>query len=290
MGTIKIQTKKPFTKIKDMSESSDPEKLWSSLLAFINEKRGAFSSVFIDESRKTVKMSFADDVTMRELLDLEDPSMFLKKNLVRTVRANFEFSREKKGLVLSDKNTSMFPRWNEVEYSVTCSPSSLPKNSIFFHESSLADYMDDGFDKEAYFRCKDLLALASINVKTLAADKDNKIKEEEWNEVIALVYNEENHEFSGEDSPESLKTKSLVSSSEIARIANGSTSETLDRVDELEDGTLVSYKFSGLRVKTTSLKLPRGLESFYAFRAFIGQAGFSRWAESALEGAQEIEL
>ena len=281
MGILRIKSTKPFGSNGEM-QSSDPEKLWNSLLSFINARRSAFSSISVDESRKTVRMSFADEKQMRDLLDIADPSKFLKKNLVRTVRVNTYFAKALKGLAVTEANTEDFPKANEVEYSLTCDSSSMPSNSIFFHESSLLDYMDGDFDRGAYQSCKKLLALASIDVNCITADANNNIKEENWNEIIVLVYDKETNVFSFEDDPETLKTRSSVSFSDIAAIANGDTNIILDRVDELEDGSLVSYRFSNLKFKATKLKLVDGLRSFLSFRSFIGPENFKKWAEAEL--------
>lgn len=288
MGILKITTTKQFGSNGAM-EDNDPEKLWNTLLSFVNERRSAFASVAIDESRKTVKMSFSDEKQMKDLLDLADPTKFLRKNLMRTVRANTCFSKASKSLIVTESNTEEFPKANEVEYSVVCNSSSQPSNSIFFHESSLVNYMDGEFDRLAYLRCKKYLALASVDVDYTEADTSNNIKEEKWNEIIVLVYDKESHQFSGEDDPESLKTRSSVSSSSIAAIANGDTGVVLDRVDELEDGSLASYRFSNLKLKTTKLKLVDGLRSFCSFKTFIGPENFRRWAEAELVDSQEVQ-
>ena len=281
-SSIKIRTSK-YT--GDSFAGRTAQELWDKLLRHIRENGRSLDGVYLDELHSSVKVTFSSNKNLLDLIDQVSPSMALGKSLIRTAKLNLEFDKATKGLKLSNKNVEEFPDYNEVTYSLTCNDMSIPKDSLFFHESALVNYMDDDFDKAAYDSCQYVLALVNYNVHKTYVNSTFETEESDYNETAFLCYDEASRKYARQDYSDTLNISSSTDISQLIDMLNQNDDSMIipDRTVISDNDEMTYYQYSDVRVKKTFVKMidqsPADVIRFFSFLSSDKQ---KEWIESML--------
>lgn len=265
MNAIKITTSK---NTGDLFAARTKQDLWNKLLNYIREHASSMNGVMIDEFHSQIKIKYSSEQQFLDIVDKIAPSLVLDKNVIRTVKLNTIFDKPSKGLSLSNENVEDFSDYNEIFYSFTCNMKDVPKNSIFFHESALVNYMDD-FDRQKYDSCTYRLALLNYDVQKLYVKSDFQTEESTYNETTFLCFNETSNAYSGQSFSDTLNQNSSIDVETVASsIRNGQVS-LADRTVSLDNDEMIYYSFSNVKLKNTSMRMidqsPADIIRFFSF-------------------------
>lgn len=282
MSSIKIKTTK-YT--GDSFAGRTRQELWDKLLKYLRENNRLFNGVYVDELHSEIKVAFSSEKYLLDLIDNVAPSLVLGKNLIRSMNLNLAFDKSSKGLVLSDDNTEDFPKYNEVTYSLTCNNMNVPKNSIFFHESALENYMDD-FDKAAYENCKYVLALVNYDVHKTYVDSTFNTEESNYNETTFLCYDEASRKYAGQTYSDTLNRSSSTDINQLISILNQNDQAIVipDRTVTSPEDEMTYYQFSNAKIKKTFMKMiNQSPEDIIRFFSFLSNDKQKDWIENMLK-------
>lgn len=256
---------------KESFSSVTFEKLWDKLFAYVKDHALMSDKIKYDEhAGKIIITSDANSVNPIIKLDLEN-DLRLEKQLIRITQLNTKFDKLNKNLALSEENVEEFPNYNTISYQYACENKNINgMDSLFFHESALADYTKN-FDKNEYLACQDYLMIVTFkNIKNVIDNSTGTVNTFTFNDMIFVCYDKATQKLVNVVFP-ILNAGTSLNVSDFITVYNENP-QSLDtafhRIIE-EDGKTITNSYTDFKSAVSMFKLIHRDElEFINFKSF----------------------